>query len=594
MFFSFLRLSRRCFALAGLFGRRRLALIMAMIIANGLVQVIGVTSVFPFFALAAAPDRIRHSRLGSQLLEHLPPMSLRELLIWAGLGSIALIFLASVMTIVSDVVRTRYGHSFGHFLRMRLMNAMAARPYAYFLKRNSGVLLQKMVGDVSQFINGVFLPLLDALSRVITLVFLLLVIFLVHPSIALGSFFLFGGFYTLVFLGLRRRSRRLGEEINQANRGTMISAQQFLGGIKPIFIQGKADYFIRKFSQHSSAQARLYPYVPIFSNSPRYLIEPIAFGGLVAMVVWLAAEGRDFSSILPNLAVMAVAVARILPSIQLLYGQLSQVSTMKYTLDEIEAELAQASLAPANTRPADTLSQPVGEGRGEGLLPFEHAIRLEKITFAYPGSDAPVLHEIDLEIRRNSSLGIVGKTGCGKSTLADILLGLHQPQGGVIRIDGQVLTAGKLPAWRALIGYVPQEVYLLDDSVAANIAFGVPAEEINRDRLRDAAGAAQILEFIEKELPGKWDTVVGERGARLSGGQRQRIGLARALYHQPKILILDEATSALDNQTETGVMKAINALHGQLTMIIIAHRLTTIERCDSIIRLENGKIVTKS
>jgi ATP-binding cassette, subfamily B, bacterial PglK len=295
---------------------------------------------------------------------------------------------------------------------------------------------------------------------------------------------------------------------------------------------------------------------------------------------------------------MALAGYRMLPSIQFLYGQLNQINAMRYTVSEIEAELTQINLA----RPSGTLSQQMGEGQHDrrpdlkigAPLVFEKAIYLENITFRYPGSRQPVLENLSMEIPKNHSIGVIGTTGSGKSTLVDIILGLHRPQSGGLRVDGRVLAPEDFPAWHGLIGYVPQDIYLLDASVAANIAFGVPPTEINRHRLRVAAEAAQILEFIEKDLAFKWDTVVGERGVRLSGGQRQRIGLARALYHQPQILILDEATSALDTVTEAGVMQAISALHGHLTMIIIAHRLTTIEHCNSVIRLENGWISTHS
>ncbi len=579
---GFFRLLSRCLALAAPYGRRKLALVVAVIFLNGLFQVIGVTSIFPFFALAAQPERIRNSHFGSWLLAHLPPMDQNTLLIWAGIASIVLLFLSNAVTLAGEVVRTKYGHGLGHFLRTRLMEALSARPYGYFLERNSGALLQKVVFDVMQFINGVFLPSMESLSRIVTLAFLLLTVFLVQPAIALGAAFFLGGFYVTVFLLLRRRSHRLGEGINQANMGTIIAAQQFLGGIKPILVHDRAAYFTGEFARHSAAQARLYPWVPIYGNGPRYLVEPIAFGGLVVAVIWLAAHGRAFSDILPNLSVMALAGYRMLPSIQLLYSQLNQINTMRYTVDEIETELAEI----AKTPPISTAPQPNDKS---APVSFQKAIRLENITFNYSDSNRPVLENFSLDIPKNSSVGIVGATGSGKSTLVDIILGLHRPQSGVIRVDDQVLTPRDFSSWRSMIGYVPQDIYLLDASVTANIAFGIPPDEVDHTALREAAEAAQILNFIESDLPARWDTVVGERGARLSGGQRQRIGLARALYHRPQVLILDEATSALDNQTESEVLDAINALQGQLTLIIIAHRLTTIEHCDAVVSLERNR-----
>jgi ATP-binding cassette, subfamily B, bacterial PglK len=585
MLISFLKLMRRCFALAAPYGRRKLTLVLAVIFANGVFQVVGVTSIFPFFALAAEPARIRNSRFGSWLLGHLPPMSEKTLLVWAGIASIALLVLSNAITLASEVIRTRYGHGLGHFLRTRLMEALSARPYGYFLERNSGALLQKVVNDVMQFINGIFLPLMESLSRMVTLAFLLLTVFLVQPAIAIGAALLLGGFYGTVFLLMRRRSHRLGVGINEANRGTMIAAQQFFGGIKPILVHDRAAHFTGEFARHSAAQARLFPWVPLYGNGPRYLVEPIAFGGLVAIVVWLAAEGRSFSDILPNLTVIALASYRMLPSVQLLYGQLTQIHAMRYIVGEIEMEFAEIDKVTPTPKPTPNRIKPAP-------IPFETAIHLENITFSYPRSSRPVLHDFSLEIPKNRSIGIIGTTGSGKSTLVDIILGLHRPQSGRIRIDDRVLTPSDFTAWRAIIGYVPQDIYLLDASIAGNIAFGVPHDEIDQTALREAAAAAQILKFIETELPAKWDTVVGERGVRLSGGQRQRIGLARALYHRPQVLILDEATSALDTITETEVMKAIDALQGSLTMIIVAHRLSTIQGCDFVCRLENGEAQT--
>jgi ATP-binding cassette subfamily C protein len=584
MLTGFFRLLSRCFALAAPYGRRKLMVVLAVIFANGLFQVIGVTSIFPFFALAAEPDRIRNSHFGSWLLSHLPAMDQNTLLIWAGIVSIALLFLSNAVTLAGEVIRTRYGHGLGHFLRTRLMEALAARPYGYFLERNSGALLQKVVFDVMQFINAVFLPLLESLSRVVTLAFLLLTVFLVQPVIALGAAVLLGGFYGIVFLLLRRRSHLLGEGLQEANRGAIITAQQFLGGIKPVLVHEKQKFFTDEFARHSAVQARLSPWVPIYGNGPRYLIEPIAFGGLVAAVIWLAAHGRAFSDILPNLTVMALAGYRMLPSIQLLYSQLSQINAMRYTVNEIETELAEIYATSKRIISPEHAEQSVP-------LSFEKGIRLENVTFNYPGSNRAVLENFSLEIPKNSSIGIIGPTGSGKSTVVDIILGLHNPQSGVIRVDERVLRPEDFGSWRSMIGYVAQDIYLLDASVSANIAFGIPSDEVDQAALREAAEAAQILNFIETELPAQWNTIVGERGVRLSGGQRQRIGLARALYHRPQLLVLDEATSALDTKTEMEVLKAIESLQGTITMIVIAHRLSTVEHCDSVARLENGSVV---
>jgi ATP-binding cassette subfamily C protein len=315
------------------------------------------------------------------------------------------------------------------------------------------------------------------------------------------------------------------------------------------------------------------------------MIEPVAFGGLVSVVLFRAMEGRPFSDILPNLTVIALAAYRLLPALQLLYTQLVTISANSYTLQKLEDEILrieEESESQLSKKTKESQSKPVK---------FDHEITIEKISFRYPGAALPTLGDFSLNIRKNESLGIAGPSGSGKTTLVDILLGLHIPDNGVLSVDGIPLCKENMASWRKMIGYVPQDIYLLDDTIQENIAFGISSEEIDPIALRNAALGAQILGFIEKELPQGFQTTIGERGVRLSGGQRQRIGLARALYHRPQVLILDEATSALDHETEAAVMETIYKLQGTLTIITIAHRLTTLERCDRVIKLEKGIII---
>jgi ATP-binding cassette subfamily C protein len=325
-------------------------------------------------------------------------------------------------------------------------------------------------------------------------------------------------------------------------------------------------------------------WVSILGNAPRYLVEPLAFGGLVVVVLIYAARGQDLITILPNLGVMALAGYRLLPAIQLLYSQITQLTTASHSLDEVFDEF----LAAERSLGKDTESKD-GRLTAPPALSWERSITIENIAFQYPGAIRPTIKNLSLVIPKNTSIGIVGTTGSGKSTLVDLILGLHIPTDGRILVDDTPLDSNNRRAWRGGIGYVPQDIFLIDDTIAANIAFGLPKSKIDDQALKRAAAAAQILGFIEKDLPMGFDSIVGERGVRLSGGQRQRIGLARALYHQPELLILDEATSALDNETEADVMEAIYTLSGSVTILIIAHRLSTIERCSTKIDLTDFK-----
>lgn len=549
-----------------------MVVVVAVILGNGLMQVFGVTSIFPFFALAANPELARESAMGAWVFEKLPVMDDNTLLVWAGVFSIAVLFLANGISLLSEVVRVRYAHGLGHFLRLHLLESFAKRPYRFFLERNSATLIQKVAVEVTQFIDFVFIGILEVFSRLVMLAMLIVMIFIVDPVIAVSAGLLFGTFYLILFFFFRRRAHLVSEGLSKANQGSMVTAQQFFGGIKPSLVQGKTGYFIEVFSRNSAEQARLMPQIPICGNSPRYLIEPLAYGGLVAVVVFMAARGQSFAEILPSLSVMAFAGYRLLPSVQMLYGQLHQILGKAYTVDLLEEELREAQEAPLIEEGKETVS-------------FQRAISIGEATFQYPEAPKPVFDRLSLTIPRNSSVGIIGTTGSGKSTFVDAILGLHQLKSGAIKIDDSPLSLDNIASWRSMIGYVPQDIFLIDASITENIAYGIPKEEIDHDAVRRAAEAAKVASFIEEELPKKWDAEVGERGVRLSGGQRQRIGLARALYTNPEVLILDEATSALDIKTENEVMSAIRELQGTLTLIIIAHRLNTIEGCDQVVRL---------
>ena len=572
---SFLKLLARCTRLALPYGRLRLVAVVCMIFFNGLLQLVGVSSVFPFFALASDPNRIRNSRLGGWMLNFLPPMELNHLLILAGCFAILMLFVAGIGSVVSDCIRVLYSYGFSHWLKGRLLRSYAQRPYSYFLRRNSALMNQR-VNDITSFTYNVMLPLGEAFSRIVLIFLLLAGFFFIQPFAAAGAMVIFGGFYLFVFVVLRPRTRAVasGQQLHAA--GFSKSTLQFLHGIKPILIHGKESFFIKEALRHSAGMRHFQAQVPFFSNGPRYLIEPIAFGGLVAIVMALAMQGRPFSDILPNLSVMALVGYRLLPSMSLLYGQMVTIASHSYTLRQLDEEILEIEEEILGVEKSQVTKSP---------LSFTRDIRIEGISFAYPGSEKNTLENFSLTITKNESVGIAGASGSGKSTLVDLILGLHTPGSGEILVDGVRLTHENIMSWRSMIGYVPQDIYLLDDTLEANIAFGIPSVEVDQIALREAAEGAQILSFIEKELPEGFGTVIGERGVRLSGGQRQRIGLARALYHSPQVLILDEATSALDLQTEAAVIKTINALQGKVTMITIAHRLSTLERCDKTIQL---------
>lgn len=578
---EFASLLRRVYALVRPFGRKKLLYVFIVMLLQGMFQVLGITSIFPFLAIAADPSGFRNSSIGGYLTSLLPDASNFTLLLAAGIATVIAILATNVISLASDYARARYAQMFGHWLRVTLLSELAAKPWSYFLGSNTGILLKKSSSDVGNFVQGVLLPLLEGASRLVTILFLVCTLIIVdaRTAITVGLCTLF---YYVTFYRLLDRSRRVvSDALLTGERGSAREAQQLVGGIKPVKVHAAEAYFLERYAKFSALTSRMHAITPLYFHAPRYLLEPFAFGGIIAVILMYAYHGTELNAILPMLGIVGLAGYRMLPAAQILYGQLSQISTMKHTLDEIYGVF----VTDLQSRDA-AVRTPAGHTRAKPLA-WEREIALESVTFQYETAPKPVIRDLSIVIPRNSSLGIKGPTGAGKSTLVDLILGLHEPTRGVIRADDTVLTRANVRAWQAGIGYVPQDIFLIDDTVASNIAFGIPAAEVDEARLRQVAAAAQILDFIERDLPEGFSTMVGERGIRLSGGQRQRIGLARALYYGPQLLILDEATSALDNETEAAVMEAVTSIAENTTTIIIAHRLSTLQHCTSILDLGN-------
>jgi len=566
------------------FGRRKVAIVLLVVMINALAQMVSVVSIFPFLAVATNTDQFVNSGIGRLLLTWAPGMTPDNVLLYVGMLVIGVLFLSNGSAVVSEYVRNRFGYSYAHWLRMRLVQFYVSQPYSYHVARNSAILIKKAVGDVNGFVSGVLLSLLEIVTRLLTVVLLVGMLLFINAKVAIVVLAVGAGYYLLVFSFLRTRLEALSAGLKESFRGTYLSISQLLGAIKVVIVQGRQDFFLNRFEQPSRKQARLQTLAPVLSTSPRYLLEPIAFGGIVAAVLFLDRSGTSLTNILPTIGLFAFAGYRLMPTLQLLYSQFSGLLTQHFALDEVREELAGVDLSVGKMYHESVPEQLSG-------FTWERGITLEGVTFYYPESEKAVLHDLNLFIPRQQITAFVGPTGSGKSTLIDLLLGLYVPTSGRILVDDQPLSGAVLQSWRRRVGYVPQDIFLLDDTITRNIAFGMPDREIDIERVRKAAAMAQIGQFIEEELPLGYDTITGERGVRLSGGQRQRIALARALYTNPDVLILDEATSALDNKTESEFMQVIGELSNALTIIMIAHRLTTVFRADCIYYLEEGKII---
>jgi ABC-type multidrug transport system fused ATPase/permease subunit len=402
-----------------------------------------------------------------------------------------------------------------------------------------------------------------------------------EPVIALTAVVLFGGSYVLVYLVTRRVLARIGEVIIQSNDARFKSVHEVMTSIKDVKILGVERPFLERFCEPTRRMAVVQAQGAVISEAPRYLLEAMALGAMLVLILYLLFSGSGtLVDILPTLGIFAFAGMRLFPALQTIYRELGKLRVSKPAVDELYADMMETRAAAPG--------QPAAAGR---RLKLGDRLELDAVAFAYPTASRTALAGLDLEVPARSTLGIVGGTGAGKTTLVDLILGLLWPDRGEIRVDGVTVTRENLRAWQDNVGYVPQQISLIDDSVAANIAFGVPPEAVDMAAVERAARIAELHDFVTAELPQGYGTRVGDRGIRLSGGQRQRIGIARALYRDPDVLILDEATSALDNLTERAVMDAVHNLGHAKTIVMIAHRLSTVRDCDTIFMLEGGRVI---
>ena len=541
--------------------------LFTLILLNGFLQLSGIGSIFPFFALLTSPERISGSQL-NQLIHSLYPGigRERELMIF-GLLFLGMMCLCNIGSLCTQYFQLKYAFGVSQWLRERLLHHYAAQPYSFYLKNNSAILIHKL-RDIHTFTNNILLPIGDILFRIIMVLMLAILIVWMQPKIGVIILVVALLFYLVYYNYIGPRVRDYSGRLGRKNKETSKISAQFFHGIKEIILYGTHEYFINKVLFTTRKVSAIHGKLPFFSIIPRYILEIMAGASMVILLFVMDIQGTNIKGIIPNLTVVVYASYRLLISLQALFGDRVQISSHQYTIDHLDVILKQASRRL--------------EDNSGSKLDFRNEIRIENIAFTYPQSGKSLFENFSVRIKKNELIGITGPSGVGKSTLIDLLLGFQFPTSGQILVDGNPLTEDGAAPWRKLIGYVPQDIYLMDESIASNIAFGEAIAD--RERLRESASKARILDFIGTLGEG-FETPVGERGIRLSGGQRQRIGIARALYRQPEVLILDEATSSLDEETEKAVMETLQNLRGHLTMIVVAHRPSTLNLCDRIITL---------
>lgn len=567
---------------------RRYALaLFAMMLIMGLLEALGVASIMPFIAVVSNPGIVRTNAYLSAAYESFGFKSVEDFLLLLGIAVFGLVIGSLAFKAATQWVIARYSHMRNYSISSRLLRAYLARPYSWFLNRHSADLGKAILSEVGQVIGQVLVPGMQLIAHAIVVICLVGLVITIEPKVAFVAIVVLGAAYGLIYVMLRKYLSWIGADRVRANEQRFQVAQEALGGIKDVKVLGLEDAYIRIFRPPASRFARHQAASQIIAQVPRYVFEGLGFGGLIVIILLLltTSEG-DLSGVMPLVALYAFAGYRLIPALQQVYQALTQIRYGKPALDALHADLSGIDLdenAPKETLLRDRLE----------IVPLREKLELRTVSYQYPEADRAALADLNLEIPANTTVALVGSTGAGKTTVADIILGLLRPQQGKLWIDGVPLDDSRVRAWQRNIGYVPQHIFLTDDTVAANIAFGVPPERVNPAAIERAARIAKLHDFVADELPAGYQTMVGERGVRLSGGQRQRIGIARALYHDPDVLVLDEATSALDSLTEKAVMDAVQNLAHKKTIILIAHRISTVRQCDIIFLLEGGKVLAR-
>lgn len=575
---------KKAWALLDARERRDAWIVLAIIIVGALASAVMVGSVMPFLSVLADPSRIEEMPAVAWAYEAFGFSSTYSFLLGLGLTSFAVIVMSSAIQIARAWAVARFAMMRMHSISHRLLGSYLAQPYAFFLNRHSGDMGSRVLSEPGQVVGQFLRPAAEFIAACLTTLAIVGLLFWVEPLVATIAVAVLGGIYGAIYLGSRRILRHLGKVRVEANHARFRLANESLMGIKDIKLLGRESAYLDRFESPSMGMAKTEVKIAVFSQVPQFALQAVALGGVILLCIVLVdpagvASGAALGGLLPVIGVFAFAGQRLMPELSKLYQSLTQIQAGAAAVDAVFEDLILGKG-----------SAPLPRSQAAGLG-FRQSLRLEGVSFSYPNSDQAGVRDVSVTIRVGEKIGIVGSTGAGKTTLADIILGLIVPDHGKLVVDGTTVTSGNLRSWMQSVGYVPQDIFLTDASVAENIALGVPSQQIVLERIRKAAHIARIDRFVEEELPEGYQTHIGERGVRLSGGQRQRIGIARAMYHDADLIVFDEATSALDNLTEAEVMEAIDALPGHKTVIMIAHRLSTVKRCDRIVVLDKGRVV---
>jgi ATP-binding cassette, subfamily B, bacterial PglK len=559
--------------------RKRAGLLLIMILIMALLDTIGVASILPLIAVLANPSVVETNIYLNKMFQASSMFgveSTQHFLFFLG----ALVFVILISSIsfkaLTTYAQVRFIEMRQYTVGKRLIEAYLQQPYSWFLNRNSADLGKTILSEVGQVIASGIGPFLELIARSLIVFLLITLLIIIDPKLALIVGISLGVAYYLIFNFTRAYLNRVGGERLKNNEMRFRSISEAFGAAKEVKVGGLEQIYIKRFSDPAESFAKINSSVAVISSLPRYFLEAVAFGGILIIILYLMAKTDDFNNVLPIISLYVFAGYRLLPALQQVYASFTQLTFIGPAVDKLYDDVKNL--------------KPINSNQNQGSISLNKTITLKNVFYDYPNSSRTTIKGINLSIPAKTTVGLVGATGSGKTTTVDIILGLLEVQKGTLEVDDQIITKQNSRAWQRSIGYVPQHIFLSDDTVAANIAFGIDQKNINQAAVEKASKIANLHEFVIDELSEQYQTIIGERGIRLSGGQRQRIGIARALYNNPRVLILDEATSSLDNETEKAVMDAVNNLGKNITIILIAHRLNTVKNCDIIFKLDKGQI----
>lgn len=547
--------------------------LVAMSIFMALLEMSGVAAIFPFLKVVGDPSIIESNGLFSRLNDALGTPEPRQFTLIFGVLVLTVLVAGMSLRALGSYLQTRFAMMRGRSISRRILANYLKQEYLWHLQRNTNGLSQTLLSEVDLVVQQAILPAIMLLTNATVAALIVGLLFVAQPWIALGAVLVLGLVYGIVLLLLRAPLQRAGRDRVQHNERRFDTISGIGGAIKEIKVLGYERTVLSGFRPSALGMARAHTNAIVLGQLPKFALEAVIYGGFVALILFSFVSGGGMAQLMPLFGLFGMASLKLFPALQQIFAD---ISLMRFSSDAL------VRLVKSVEEQERVSKQPRDNKQSLG-----HSIELKGVTFRFPQSDQPAINQLDATIAAKSTVGIVGGTGAGKSTLVDIIMGLLPATSGQILVDGLPMNYLDL---RMSVGYVPQQIFLSDDTLLANIAFGVPADQIDLPAVTQAAKAANLHDFIVTDLPEAYQTMIGEGGVRLSGGQRQRIGIARALYSDPDILIFDEATSALDSVTEAAVMGAINGLAGQKTVIMIAHRLETVKNCDQIIQLEKGKI----